>query len=401
MTVGLTEPERMEYEASWHKIAIWLKGFGTACAFEFMHVGFTVSSMTKLLEQDVGGILLLVPKLATWSRLLQADATGPRPFRTKACPWGAPWAEGAARQRIEEENELVRMSIKLVEQFTDRHGGSALFMVAAEDLGKGALGTPASLWQLRGFKRIARRRGLRRMAFHQCHLGDSAWPRPTGVLATHALPPRTSRLGWPTVDRARDSKYNGPLGPSCKCGREHVTMLKKGGEYKSPIRNLSESSLQMLAAAAINAAIYEEASVSSAAERLLKEGVDVYKALRGDNWVPESEVPADQTEDEDALLPPVSSASEDEGSTSGLDEDFGERHRDLHLSGERHRELPLSGEGRGAQLRVPHVQAAGVFEAARQQEQTRVRPYVKFRSKHLNMNGDVQGLVEGQSRGQR
>ncbi len=386
MTVGLTEPERIEYEASWHKVAAWLKEFGTNCAFEFMHVSFTAGSMAKLLEQDVSGILLLVPKLATWSRLPQADATGPRPFRTKAFPWGVPWAEGAARRKIEDENEMVRISIKLVEQFANRQDGSALFMVAAEDLGKVTSGTPASLWQLRGFKKIAHRRGLRRMAFHQCHLGDSAWPRPTGVLATHVLPPRTSRLGWPTVNRARDSKYSGPLGPTCQCGRLHMTMLKQGGDYKSPARNLSEPSLQMLASAAINAAIYEEASNSSAAESLLKEGVDVYEALRGGDWVPESDLPAEQTEDEEVLLPPVSSTSGDEGSTSGLDEDFGERHRDHHLAGEPHRERLRAGEGGGARpqvragkgggdrLQAPQVQAAGTLEAAPRQEQARVQP---------------------------
>ncbi len=401
MTVGLTEPEQMEYEASWHKIAMWLRNVGATCDFKFMHVGFTMSSMTKLLEQSVSGILLLVPKLATWSRLLQADPTGPRPFRTRVFPWGAPWAEGAARQRIDEENDLVRITIKVVEQFANRQDGSALFMTAAEDLGKSALGSPASLWQLRSLRQIARERGLRRMAFHQCHLGDSAWPRPTGVLASHALPPRTSRLGWPMVDRARDSRYSGPLGPSCRCGRVHETMLKQGGEYKSPVRNLSESSLQMLAAAAVNAAIYEEASVTSAAESLLKEGVDVYEALRNHDWVPESEAPADQTEDEDALLPPVASETEDDGASSGLDEDFGERHRDLHKSEERQRELLLSGGARDGQLRVPQVQAAGLLGAARQQEQSRVQPLSYFGKRTPEYSWNVHGLDVGQSRGQR
>ncbi len=373
MTVGLTEPEQVEYEASWHKIATWLKDFGATCDFEFMHVSFTMSSMTKLLEQNVGGILLLAPKLATWSRLLQADPTGPRPFRTRVFPWGAPWAEGAARRRIEEENDLVRIAIRLVEQFANRQDGSALFMTAAEDLGKSALGCPASLWQLRGFRQIARERGLRRMAFHQCHLGESAWPRPTGVLASHALPPQTSRLGWPTVNRARDSRYSGPLGPSCRCGRVHETMLKQGGEYKSPVRSLSEPSLQMLASAAVNAAIYEAASGISAAESLLKEGVDVYEALRKHDWIPESEAPGDQTEDEDALLPPVASGTEDDGASSGLDEGFGERHRDRHGSEERHREPLLPGGDREVLLRVPQVQAADLLGAARQQEQPRVQ----------------------------
>jgi hypothetical protein len=269
---------------------------------------------------------------------------------------------------------MVRLSIKLAEQFADGRDGSALFLVAAEDLGKSAFGIPASLWQLRALKKIARSRDLRRVAFHQCHLGDSDWPRPTGVLTTHVLPPRTSRLGWPTVNRARDSKYSGPLGASCQCGREHKTMLKHGGDYKSLARNLSEPSLRMLASAAINAAIYENANSSSAAESLLKEGVDVYDALRDADWVPESEVPADQTEEEEVLLPPVSSTSGDEGSLSGLDEEFGERHRDHLLARERHHLQPHVKEGGEVHRQAPQVQATGAHGAAHRQERARVQP---------------------------
>ncbi len=322
VTLGLMDCERAEYEAGCRTAADWLEKRGIKFSIEFEHVCFTVDSITKLLEDGRAGALLVVPRLTTWSRLGHVDPTGPRPCRSKAWPWGLPGIDASAQRKVDEENELVRHCLKLAEQAAQRGEGSSLFFVATEDLGKARTTEPASLWQLRALRHVARAEGLRRMAFHQCHLGPSPWPRPTGVLSTHSLPAQTSRLGWPKVNLASDSRYSGPLERRCHCGQQHSSMLKRGGDYKSPARNLSTSSLRMLAAATVNSIVYEAAGTSEVAESLLKEGVDTYIALREDGWVPESQTPGDQTEDEEDLRPPGSDSGEELESAAELDADF-------------------------------------------------------------------------------
>ncbi len=204
VTIGLMDCERVEYEAGCRTAADWLARRSIHFSMEFKHASFTVDSMTKMLEDDLVGIWLMVPRLTTWSRLGHADPTGPRPFRSKAWPWGLPWIDENAKQKVEEENELVKLCLRLAGQVAQRGGGTSLFLVTTEDLGKAGTMVPASLWQLRALRDLARSGGLRRMAFHQCHLGPSQWPRPTGVLSTHSLPAQISKLGWPKVDLASD-----------------------------------------------------------------------------------------------------------------------------------------------------------------------------------------------------
>ncbi len=273
--------------------------------------------MTKFLEDDFPDTLLVVPRLTTWSRLAHADPTGPRPLRSRAWPWGCPGLKPEEQRKVTEENALVLAVLDLIDNFL-AVGSKTLILTAAEDLGKCRNSAPASLWQLHRLKRLALRRGLRRMALHQCHLGPCAWARPTGILSTHHLPPQTSRLGWPSVDWANDGKYNGPLCPACHCGRRHNCMLKRGGEYKSPARNLSSPTVNFLAAALVNASIYQAADYSTHAESLLKGGIDTYAALRERSWIPETGAPADQTEDEDDLLPPFSDSNGELESERGL-----------------------------------------------------------------------------------
>ena len=230
--------------------------------------------------------------------------------------------------------------MRLLARCVARGPHAATLLVAPENLGKCSFIGHASIWQFKELRQMARKFDLRRMVFHQCHLGASDWPRPTGVLASHRLPPQTSVLGWPKFNLADDGSYTGPLGPHCHCGQRHVSMLKQGGEYKVPERSLSTAAINLLAAAVANAMADEAIQNSVHAESLLREGFDTFGALRNKDWIPETTFPADQTEDEEDLAPP-SSESPGELTDNELDEQrhASQMHRELQCA--EHEEVRL------------------------------------------------------------
>jgi hypothetical protein len=81
---------------------------------------------------------------------------GPTPVRNKQWPWGFPWAEGKAAQRMELRNVLMRFTLRCLQQIhtCDKHQGRKILVLLEhpEDLGVAKtrdMGSwPASIWQL-------------------------------------------------------------------------------------------------------------------------------------------------------------------------------------------------------------------------------------------------------------
>ncbi len=125
-----------------------------------------------------------------------------------------------------------------------QHSKAWLGFVAPEDLGRTREHEPASLWQLRELRELARRFNMHRVAFCQCRFGASDHPRPTGLLATPQPTSGVFKAGWPKLD----GDYFGPLPRQCGCGSKHASMLVKKGEFHTPRRMLETGTVRLLAA---------------------------------------------------------------------------------------------------------------------------------------------------------
>ena len=224
--------------------------------------------MSKPLEQRILGPVRMAPRFTTFSCLVHDSM-----------------------EQVRRDNDALDSCLRLLAHCAARDANDATFMVAPESLGKCFFAAHASIWPLKELRHTASKFDPRRM---------------TRVLASHRLPPQTSALGWPKPDWTADGKDAGPLGPHCHCGRRHISRLRQRGEYKAPERSLSAAAPSLLAAAAANAMAEEATSISTQAESLLRKGFDAFGALRNNDWIPETTVPADQTEDEDDLPPPSS-----------------------------------------------------------------------------------------------
>ncbi len=304
-TFGLSVCERAEWEAACHVVV-------EACALlnslqcKFVHNDFEAEPLDQAARAGSFDAILLAARLPTWSRLQHCDPTGPRPLRSRAWQWGFPWLEGEGKAAAELDNARVHAMLGLVDNFLGSTGAPRqIVLTAPEDLGRVRRAFPASIWQLRQLKDVAKRRQCLRAAFHQCQFGDETFSRPTGVLSNFRLPSRTCKLGWPRHFAAQEFKYGGPLGPHCKCHKVHQSMLKDGGAYRSPERTLSEGTLRWLAASVLSEIIQDKGVGSSR----LRDGA--FYTLAPPNWVPE------QTDaDSDGTL-----LSEDIGPVSGESDD--------------------------------------------------------------------------------
>ncbi len=252
--------------------------------------------------------VLVSAVLPTWSRLPHCDPTGPPPVRSRAWPWGFPWLDIELRAKADKDNVNVHALLNLLNRSLANEPQTPIILAAPEDLGRVRRSFPASLWQLRGLRDAARAHHCYRSAFHQCQFGHENFSRPTGVLSSFRLPSRTAKLGWPRHNHSLDNVYAGPLARSCRCGRRHHSMLKAGGEYKTPHRSLSQGSLVWMAANIMQECLLRQGADSSP----LRMGL--YYRLEPTHWIPEqSDADTDATVDEDLIWPPMDNSDDSEG----------------------------------------------------------------------------------------
>ncbi len=251
--LGFTEAEAASFDHALREATTLSDENPVVAECHSRHFSFTVQGINALKEtlHDFQ-YLLLVPKLPTWSRLPTLNTRGPRPMRSKRFPWGMPWVHGDTSSRLNDENVLIQMTFNCMSSFLRLAGKvdatRCLIFISPEDLGPAGDDAPPSLWQLKELQQLADRFHLRRAAFCQCRHGPSKHARPTGILASHPLPPGVSKKGWPKIA----DTYLGPLPRTCGCGRRHATMQRIKRKFNSPEGMLGGGTIKMLAAFVIS-----------------------------------------------------------------------------------------------------------------------------------------------------
>ena len=99
-----------------------------------------------------------------------------------------------------------------------------------EDLGRARNGTPASVWQLEALRKVAKKRGMDTIAFHQCTYGAD-YPKPTRFLSDARGLLQLGFGGWPTFNK--DLYYLGPLPRTCGHSHQPLIGAEDGGGFKT------------------------------------------------------------------------------------------------------------------------------------------------------------------------
>ncbi len=189
----------------------------------WVHHDVTTAKEAESVTPDA---ILAAPSSATWSRSRHLHSDGPRPLRSSSWPWGLPELTGADREKVEADNDELRLALMLIEAGLKRSSNMTWFLIFPEDRGRGAQGHPASIWQLRELRCWAASNNAVRGAVNQCELGPSDSPRPLGFLkhqidsGSLSQSPFVSK-GWPTFSSSRSRHYIGPLPRKCRCGNDH------------------------------------------------------------------------------------------------------------------------------------------------------------------------------------
>ncbi len=251
-TAGLNDEERSDFGAATAEASSYLGTRGFTLKAELAHFSFTSADLQSLSDQAENlHVLVVAPRLRTWSRLNALNSRGPPPLRSREALLGCPWNSSEQQQQCDGENADLATTLKILNKFMSAQSAARLpllYFLSAEDLGRTNRFTPASVWQLAGLRQLAREYGLLRSALYQCHLAetvDAQHSRPTGILHNARLPRRTHRRGWPRFDAAQS--YIGPLAPKCNCGVKHDSMVKSEGQYRTPARLIEQGTIRMLA----------------------------------------------------------------------------------------------------------------------------------------------------------
>ncbi len=246
--LGVTETEAASFDQALREATTLLDKNLVVAEWHSHRFGFTVQGINALKETLHNfHYLLLVPKLPTWSRLPALNTRGPRPMRSRRFPWGMPWVHGNISSRLNDEHVLIQMTFDCINSFLRLAGETNatrwLTLISPEDLGPVGDDAPPSLWQLKELQQLAERFQLHRAAFCQCRHAPSKHARPTGILASHPLPPGVSKKGWPKIS----DSYLGPLPRTCGCGRRHASMQRIKRKFNSPEGMLEDGTVKMLA----------------------------------------------------------------------------------------------------------------------------------------------------------
>ncbi len=282
-TVGFSDAEARDFEDGLGTAQDILASAGCTVSWEVQHYEFDLAGLTSLREAlHTFAALIVFPRLPTWSRLPSLNRLGPRPMRSAAFPWGLPWLTNVTTKRVDKENTLLRMVLNIFGALPAQ--GSAdgprqispasplLMLLQPEDLGPLPNHHPASLWQLREIRGIARALDLQRSAFHQCRHQRDDHSRPTGILHSCELLGGTAKRGWPRIPQTGEDgpAYRGPLTKTCGCGGRHVSMLRCRGQFRSPSRVLAQGTCALLAATTAAAST----SAQTQGDGLLWQGIE-------------------------------------------------------------------------------------------------------------------------------
>ncbi len=219
--------------------------------------------------------ILAAPSSATWSRSRHLHENGPRPLRDSSWPWGLPSLKGTDREKVEAENNELRLSLAVIERSLTRSPSTTWFFVFPEDRGKGSHGHPASAWQLKELRAWATMHNAVRGAINQCELAPSSSPRPLGFLK-HAIEhgclgdsPFVCR-GWPSFSSSSTRHYIGPLPRRCSCKAPHVQWSTSfsSSSNAGPAILAHEQTAEWLAAQVLRPHLHHH----SARSALLREG---------------------------------------------------------------------------------------------------------------------------------
>eukprot|EP00435_Cladocopium_sp_Y103_P020454 s3417_g5.t1 len=174
------------------------------------------SKWNELLEKIKANeydVILMSPPCSTWSRAVWANRLGPRPVRSREYPFGFPWLTGELREKAELGTLLVMRCIETLEVAPTT---TVCVWEHPEDLGRARNGTPAGVWQLPELRKVARRRNMETIVFHQCMYGAD-YPKPTRLLGDAYGLLQLGFARWPVLNK--DLYYMGPL--PRHCGHDH------------------------------------------------------------------------------------------------------------------------------------------------------------------------------------
>ena len=187
--------------------------------------------------------LLCHPPCSTWSRAVWANRLGPKPVRSREFPFGFPWLKAELKEKADLGTTLVMRCIEALELAP---GETVCLWEHPEDLGRARNGTPASMWQLEALRKVAKKRGMDTIAFHQCTYGAD-YPKPTRFLSDARGLLQLGFGGWPTFNK--DLYYLGPLPRSCGHSHQPLIGAEDGGGLQDsaysglPSRNESDDRL--------------------------------------------------------------------------------------------------------------------------------------------------------------
>ena len=152
--------------------------------------------------------VFITPPYKTFARARHCNHAGPKPLRDKTWPRGRPRLQQADREAVQLENVVLDFIMDVLHLAGEKNVPALL--EAPEDLGKARLGIPASIWQWRRMRDLARW-GFVRAAFLFSDFDNELNAKPSAVIANidvAKLLPQL-RLGWPTFDAK--GMYSGPL----------------------------------------------------------------------------------------------------------------------------------------------------------------------------------------------
>ena len=146
----------------------------SAKAVEFSDVAAAASWLVGLPKGQLH-ILVLLPSLQTWARLPYLNKRGQPPLRSSEFTWGFPQEQhdSGRFETLQKANREILNVIDLVEAALQHSPGVATWLLHPEDRGQCGAARPASTWQLRELRELARKHGMFRYAKYECECGDS------------------------------------------------------------------------------------------------------------------------------------------------------------------------------------------------------------------------------------
>ncbi len=247
--------------------------------------------------------ILAAPSTSSWARARHIRSRGPQPLRDAQWPWGLPSLIGADRDKVESENDELRISLVLIDCSVKKSANTTWFLIFPEDRGRGAAGHPASIWQLRELRAWSRSQSAVRGALNQCEVAPEDSPRPLGFLkhslenGSLAANPLVAK-GWPVLSPPPGRHYLGPLPRKCRCGLEHTkwTNMHDADAKKFSAETISQAVASWFAHQVLRPHI----GLSAGSSTLLRKGVGSGLAQASAGKAALGDLPMDDPEPSDS-----------------------------------------------------------------------------------------------------